>query len=405
MLAKIGRQLGIDLPYFVKYGAWAAGRHFTAAVVGLGLSMAFARLVSQTLFGQYQLILSIMALVSIISLPGLQTSLLQSIARGNDGDYLRAIKKRLHWSMLGLPILIIIGLYYYRTQSHQVGLALMLSAIFFPGLQTLLSWDNFLHGKQRFDIAAIYGSTAAMVTSLVTIAAIIWRPGNLIIILGAYLLSNLLINIFLFQRSRQYITNQKTSLDLISYGYFLTKINILGIIVRNLDNILVATLLGVEQLAIYAIGVRFAKSIHAFLKGVLGITNPKIAARNTLTLKNYGLAMLLSVITTAVLLFSAPPLIRLLFSARYNDSIIISQIVIIFLPFWVLFLLLENHALMYLKDRGLILINTLLMPALSAATMVPLLILWQIKGLAISVGLQSVIGTAILLFLFRRKST
>lgn len=128
---KYGRKFGLDLPYFVKNGFWVILRQGVGAITGLALSVAFARLATQEVFGQYQFILSILSIVSILSIPGLNTSIIRSAARGCDGDYKEVVRVSFIWSLLGVPALLIIGGYYYIYQSHPLGIALMISSIFF----------------------------------------------------------------------------------------------------------------------------------------------------------------------------------------------------------------------------------------------------------------------------------
>jgi len=127
-----GQKLGLDLPYFVKNGFWVVVRQFVEVVAGISISIVFARLASQEVYGQYQFILSIFATISVLSIPGLNTSIIKSTAEEKDGEYKNIVKISFFWSFLGIPILFAIGMYYYLTGGATLGIALIIASIFFP---------------------------------------------------------------------------------------------------------------------------------------------------------------------------------------------------------------------------------------------------------------------------------
>ncbi len=126
------KRVGLDLLYFVNNGSWLFLKQLIGGICGLLLSVAFARMTTKEIFGQYQLILSIFSIVSLISIPGLNISVARSVARGNDGDYKNSVKKSFFWSLFGIPVLWITGVFYYLIESHIFGITLMLSGLFFP---------------------------------------------------------------------------------------------------------------------------------------------------------------------------------------------------------------------------------------------------------------------------------
>lgn len=274
---KYGKRMGFDLPYFIKNGFWVAIRQIIGTMSGLALSIAFARLATQEILGQYQLILSILSVASILSLPGLNTALTQSAARGYDGDYRKVVKISFLWSLLGVPALLLVGGYYYLYQSHVLGLALMVSSVFFPFFYAPNTWDSFLQGKSRFDISTKYSSIQAIINTIATIGIIFFSRNSLFPILIAYLLSYTFFNGYYYLKSLKYIENEKMSPDTIRYGWFLTKINILGIISENLDRIIVGAFISPSSLAIYYVISFIPLKIKDAAKPFFNIFLPKLS--------------------------------------------------------------------------------------------------------------------------------
>lgn len=369
---------------------------------GLALSIAFARLASQEVFGHYQFILSILSLVSIVSIPGLNVSILGSTARGFEGSFKRAVKTSFLWSLIGIPVLLAIGGYYYIYESHIVGLAFMAASLLFPFLFAPNTWDAFLQGKERFDIAARYASIQATVNAAAIIGILFLFKNNLLLIIVMYTLILALFNILWFRRSLRYVENKKEDKETIPYGWFVTKIQILSLIAGNLDKVLIAIFIGPAQLAVYAIGTNFAKKFLHFVKSLLGVATPTISKKNTVSIKLYGKIFILALIVAIVLFLLMPVLIPFLFSAKYTDSILLSQFVVAFLPFYILNILYKNHFLLYLKDKKILLRESIIFPLTKILLMIPLLYFFGIKGLALLIGFQSILNMTVLYFLNRK---
>ena len=323
---KWGRKIGIDLPYFLKNGFWVAIRQLVSILCGLILSAVFARMATQEIFGQYQFILAVLSIVSILSVPGLNVSITRSVARGYEGDYARVVKTSFLWSLLGVPVLLLAGGYYYLYQSHGLGLALMISSVFFPFLYAPNTWDSFLQGKSRFDISAKYSSIQAILNTAVTVVVIFFSRNNLVPIVIAYLVSYTFFNGYYYFKSLKYVNNKKTDADTVSYGWFLTKVNFAALISANADKFLVGTLLGMESLAIYYVVSAVALKIKDIEKSLASFLVPKLSADHLdvfMLLKQKKKAVLLVSVflffASIVYIYLSPIVTTMLFSDKYSE--------------------------------------------------------------------------------------
>ena len=274
---KYGQRLGFDLPYFIKNGFWVFLRQGIGSICGLALSIAFARLATQEVFGQYQFVLSLLSIISILSIPGLNTAITQSVARGYDGDYKKVVKISFLWSLLGIPTLLIIGGYYYIFQSHPLGIALMISSIFFPFFYAPNTWDAFLQGKSRFDISTKYSSIQAILNTLATVTIIFFSANNLIPIVVMYFISYTFFNGCYYFRSLKYIENNRNDPNVYKFGNFLNKINILILISNNIDKVLIGVLISNEMLAVYTVISLIAMKIKGMSQPIINIFFPKLS--------------------------------------------------------------------------------------------------------------------------------
>src|SRR3989304_3173984 len=78
----LSKRAGLNLRYFLTSGSWVAGRYVLMGLLSLGISVAFARLGTAELYGQYQFVLAVVSFLSILSLPGLNTVTLIAVAKG-----------------------------------------------------------------------------------------------------------------------------------------------------------------------------------------------------------------------------------------------------------------------------------------------------------------------------------
>ncbi|KKW05359.1 MAG: Polysaccharide biosynthesis protein [Candidatus Moranbacteria bacterium GW2011_GWE1_49_15] len=279
-LRRYGRKIGLDLTYFVKNGFWVAARQAIAAISALSVSVAFARLSSQEVFGQYQFVLSFLAVVSVISLPGLNTSIIRSVSKGFEGDYRRAVRTSFLWSLIGIPILLVIGGYFYVSQSHALGIAIMLSSVFFPFFYAPNTWDSFLQGKHRFDVSAKYAAVQSTISAIAVITVIFLGRTNLIAVIVAYLASYTFFNCYYYVKSLRYVSNERKDEDAISYGWFLTKMTFLGTIAENLDKIIIGIFISPSALAAYYVVSFLPLKAKDFMKPFFGLFLPKFSTMN-----------------------------------------------------------------------------------------------------------------------------
>lgn len=393
-----GDKVGLDLPYFLNNGFWVGIKQFVTVISGIALSIAFARLTTKELFGQYQLILAVLATVSIFSLPGMNTAIQKSVSQGFDGGYKKAIRVSLLFSLVGVPILLGVGIYYYINQNPLPGLTLMMSSIFFPVIYSLGKWVPLLQGKEKFDITTWYLSIQTIFNTMIMIAVLFFYADNLLVIMFAYFAILTVFNLLWYWKSLKYIQNKKDE-NTISYGIFLTKLRVLAILVTHIDKLIIGIFMGMGHLAVYAIGVNTGVQVQNLFRGFLTITTPRIAKRNTLKAKNYILVFCVSVILSVMIILILPALMTLMFTDKYANSIYLSQIVVAFLPFYVINNIYTKHFTYYTANKKILFYQTIAAPIIRLGLMAVLIYYFQLAGLAIAFGSKALIDIIVFFIL------
>lgn len=394
---------GIDLPYFVKNTFWMAVRQVLLTASGLAVVMSFTWFATQELYGQYQLVLSILGIAYIATLPGMNTGILQAISRGHDGSYLPAVKRAFLFSFLGVLGMALWGGYLWLTGSPGLGMAVIVAGVFLPFTMGLDQWDSFLQGRELFEKSALWSIAQSMVFAAAMISVIVFGGNSILTVVLAHSIIYGGANVLFFFRTLRLRRSRKQDPAVIGYGWFLTKIGGLRIVATHLDKIVVGFFLGPVALATYGLGTYIAKRVQDFTKSILSVTTPKISRMNTVSKKRYLAIFFVSVICSVVLVAIIPYIVPILFTQSYSSASRIAQIILLFFPFFVLEVFYRNHVTLYLKDKRTQFIEAIFSPALKIALMIPLIIGFGVFGLAFAVGAEHLIALGALFWLARRE--
>ncbi len=328
----------INIKYLIVNSFWGISAQVVFLVVGILLTIAFSRLSTKETFGNYQLILSILSIISVISMPGMNVSIIKYTSQKEDGVYVKGSRLRFLYSLIGIPLLLIVGIYFYYYDSRAIGIGLMAVSVFFPFFHGLNSWESFQVGKKRFKYIFIYKSTYSVINLAFLVSVIYLSKENLILIILSYILINSIFNILYTFLTKKLIRNIKETSGWRKEGYKLTARTIISILYNNVDKIIIGLLLGPEKLAIYAIAVIIYSKLLFFIKEILNVIRPKLFEKTKdenyiLDKKTMLFAGILISLLTGVMVIIIPRMYLLFFSEKYADSIRYAQLYMIIIPF------------------------------------------------------------------------
>lgn len=330
----IGDRIGIDLPYFVENGFWAVFGQMFVMLTGLLITVGFARLTEQEIYGQYQFVLSVFTLISIVSVPGLNVSVAQSTAGGYDGTYKRSVGFSFRWSLAGIPVIGAVAAYYFFAEKDTgIAFALVAGALFFPLFYAPNTWKAFYRGKSMFEQTAKNLVLQNAVLTAGLIGVLFLFPEELWLIIAIYFVAGASFNLLFYKRSLRFSENQKQDPDSLKYGLFITKIRIAGRLVNHFDKIIIG-FFDIELLAVYMIAYKFLEIIRSLIKTVLQTAFPKFV-QSRVSIKNKQLAVLATagLLLAALLFLLAEPVIELLYTEKYSDAADVFRLLVWLLVF------------------------------------------------------------------------
>ncbi len=324
-----------DMLYIAKGGFWLTLGRFITFVASFLLTIVFANLLPKETFGTYKYVLSLAGILAIPTLSGMNTAVLQAVARGYEGSFLPALKTKLRWGTLSSIASIILAGYYFFRGDTILTLSFLIVAVFLPLMNSFLIYESFWLGKKRFDVRAKY-NIATQVLAISSMIATLFLTKNLFVILLVYFISwTSLRFIFLKITLKKSRPNKQQDPKTIPYGKHLSLMNVTGIINAQLEKILLWHFLGAGSLAVYSIALTLPDKIKDSLSVISGLAFPKFSQRSEDELKKSVPKKMLKIFLfvlpiTIVYIFLAPYVYKIFFP-KYPESIIYSQVYVLLL--------------------------------------------------------------------------
>lgn len=317
-----------DNVYLLKNGFFVFLNQMIAIVNGIGLYFIIGRYLPKEIYGEYKYLLSLFSLFSIATLTGMDSALINAVAKGYDASLYKAFKTKLFYGSLGSLAAIIAGVYYAIQQNANLAFGLFALAVFAPLINASSIYGAFFSAKKEFKRVAFFSSIGTLIAFCGMALAFIFirNPAWLFVAF----LGTSLVSIIGFIYAHRSVQNQKVDGTMTKYALHLSALDILGIIASNIDSVIAFHVLGSGALATYAIAIIPGDQLKGILKTVTSIALPKFASRSISQIhegirRKLLLFTLASVILIAVYIFAAPFLFRLLLP-QYVTAVFYSQI-------------------------------------------------------------------------------
>jgi len=277
-LSQLSGRLQIDVRYFVKGGLWLSLPFFAGYVLSLIRSVAFAHLTEQSTYGQFGFVNSIAGMVGILTLPGIGTALVETVARGNLGSVIDAARARARWGALGSLVMAGVSLYYLYRGQHELVIALFVAGAFLPFTSAFQVVQAYYNGRKRFDMVSLI-RVGVTVLSTATLLLVLWLKSSLLWLIVANSGSQLLFYLVFYQRAVRYAREAPRDPEMVVYGRSLTWAQAIGSVAFYLDSVLLGFSAGFVDVAVYNIASALPKSIKGLMKMLTPLSMPKIAER------------------------------------------------------------------------------------------------------------------------------
>ena len=372
----------VDVMYFLRNGTWSLIGDGVQVFAGAVLAVLFARLASKEVFGQFQFILSIVSLLAVVSVKGLDVVVLRDTARGFEGVYRRAVKLRFWWSLLGIPIMLIVGWYYRWAGDGVLASAFVIGAWLMPMHYASNSWTSWLKGKKNFNLLARYTAVKSVLNTAVVMVAIVLSAGSLVVVFVSYFVGQIVMNSIAFVISRKLAKNDQVSSDWKQYSYFVSLAGLFKLVMVNIDKVLVAVLISPTALAVYTVAILIPNYFQLVVKSLFQTAAPRLSKRKYVSFNELGIIFVIGIVFTVVNLVLIRLLLVPLFGESYREALSLAYIASLGMLMHPMAQYLVNFANMSAKKR-VILIGNIVAPAIKLVLFAVFVSLWKEVGFVI----------------------
>jgi O-antigen/teichoic acid export membrane protein len=329
-----------DMIYLTKGGFWLTVGQFFASLSAFLLSIAFANFLSKDDYGIYKYVLSIVGILMITNLRGINVSITQSVAQGNEGTAAAGIKTKIRWGLLGGLLAIIAGGYYFFRGNNILGTLLIITAPFLPLKDSYSAYGAILNGKKDFRRLALYGIIPNIVNAAI-IAAVLFLTRSIYFTIFFYFASWTFTNFLMLKMTfKAHQFNDSVDQKSITYGKHVSVMNIISTIAGYFDKLLIFHLLGAASVAVYSIAMAPVTQLNGIIGNINPLASPKFSEQTTdnlkKSLKNKVTKIFYATFAIAAVYILLTTFLFKIFFPKYGDSVLFSQVLALSIPFTII---------------------------------------------------------------------
>ena len=299
-------------------------------VLGLVTTYFVAHALSKESFGEYQFILSSVGILTVFSLKGLNSSVMQAVSRGFPGSYRKAVPLSFLSSFIGSLVLAFMALWNYSQGNDPMAYGFAVVSLLFPFTHGLTQWKSVKVGSENFISFTVQNGLSIFVMYLLMIVAVHVFPGSffwlLALVLGVPSIQNVFLTILDYKRIPLGAPAEDGN---VVYGIKVTFYSSFNTVAMHMDKLLLFFFLSPAALAAYVAGDRISDLFRSFVQDTSDVLAPRFAKSGHYTEKlDRYIKLAVIVYGVAIVVFSftlLPFFITFLFGANYSDSIPYAQ--------------------------------------------------------------------------------
>ncbi|MEX0930299.1 MAG: oligosaccharide flippase family protein [Candidatus Paceibacterota bacterium] len=402
VLNHLQRYTGIDMAYAAGGSFWLVGEKIITTITTIVVLTAFANLVPQETYGDYQFVIAVAGTLALFSLPGISTALVRGVARGKEGSLGLAFRTRFYWSFIGAAGMAGVGVWYLVSGESMLAGAFFVAGLFFSLYTVTPIYLEFWEGKGRFDVRAFYqvlcdaGISGAIIITLLV-------SDRLEFIVLAFFAGVALFHGASYLRTRATVHNSEPDPDLVPFGKNLTVMRAVETVARHIDKIIVWQFLGAVPLAVYAFAIKPIERVKTFVP-IQSLALPRLSehgvhgsGRKRSVFRKFMWLFALTIPFAIALALLAPYVYRIIFPA-YTDSVRYFQMLAVLIATMPLSVLVVS-LIAEMKTRYLYIMR-IIEPTVKIGLFVALVPFYGIWGIVIAMLVAEGVRAGLGVFLF-----
>jgi O-antigen/teichoic acid export membrane protein len=330
MLSFVGRKLGIDAHYFAKNSLILTGNYALSVLSGLVTGYLVARLLPPEVYGGYRFVISVVSIVSLLTLPGMENAMAREVAQKGDKA---AVRFTMFWNAaLSLSgVMILLGIIPFLGFWHQETLwplFLIASLIFIPLNIGPTFFSAIVTGTSSFRKALESGliNSILVILSVLTLLAFSRSP---VALYGLVVGIPALVGLIRLRRALPAFPSTEKTWRVLRYALFLSINSIPFALAWYIDSLLVSALFGFKSLALLQVATLIPEQVKSWYKYLLPSSFARQANGKDSQERRRKLILItllgIAIMTAGVILYviAAPWLMHLLFPNYDAPSLVL----------------------------------------------------------------------------------
>lgn len=321
----------MDMVYLFKGVSWVTFAQLANGFLSLLLLIAFANLIPKETYGIYRYALSLVGILNIFTLSGMNAAVARTVAKGDEGVLRPAVTYQMKWNSCMLIALSLLGGYYFIQGDPTLATSILILGLFVPFTLAFNTYGAYLEGKKRFDIANITSILSTLVYSLGVLLTLLVTD-QLLWIVAVYSVATFVPSL-VFYLYVIYKFNPPTADDVngtLKYGRELTYLRFIDPVVSQIDKIVLAHFWGPAQLATYSLATAIPNRATLFMKSWVAIGFAKFSEKtpseiNKVFLRRIFQGMATGLIIALVYIGISPYIFKYLLP-QYLEGVFYSQL-------------------------------------------------------------------------------
>lgn len=394
-IGALGERFNFDAHYFTKNTFWLLVGQGMMSLAAFVSTVVLANYVSKQGIGDYRLIISIYAIVTFFSLPGIGVALIHSVVNGKDGSLQEAMAIKKSYSLLAFAVSVAIAIYFgiFR-QNLLLGIGVFIMGACLPIIETYSLYIAYLQGVHEFKYSSFNTGIVKIISSIAVITAVFVYPIALYLVAAFYISQAIAIywQYKIFIKKFPPKNNSKDD-QMLPYAKHLTYASTISLFFGQADKFILYHFFGPIALAQYWIASTLPQEVSRVISTASQVIYPKFIKGNHEEMKKWLPKKLLQV--TVVLLgismlyaFIAYPFFHIFFP-QYIDQVgksivlMFASVVVPYTFVWVFYTAKRNVKVTY--------ISNIFDPVLQVVLYIVLIPLYGVWGLVSAIFIKMLI--------------
>lgn len=296
-------------------------------LLGLAALYFVVRAIDQDMYGQYQFIISVVAIVTIFSLPETNNAITQSVARHHLGTFRLVLPYAFVGSILGSFVLFgMAGWYEWVKNSHHMAAGFTVAAVLFPFAKGLTQWGAVKTGMENFSSLVKWDGSVTIFMQIMVVVGVLLKPGTFLVPLFCIFSFPALQNLFLTWKTYGMVApDASVEKGSLRYGLKTTLYSFPVVLSKHIDKFMIFYFLSPEALALFAAAEKIPELTKNMVQDIAAVLAPRFARYTGYTARLDHIFKWFSTISFLLIVFIAftilPWVFTLLFGETYNEAV------------------------------------------------------------------------------------